>query len=305
MDYVCVIGGANIDLIGTPNTKLQTFDSNPGKLRITFGGVGRNIAENLKRLGQNVIFITAFGEDLYASHLKASLEGIGIDISHSVTVENGNSSIYMCLNDEHNDMFVGLSDMEILDAITPEYLAEKLDVINGAKCVVADTNIPNCLDFLRKNVIKPLFVDTVSAKKTALVADKLTDVFCLKPNVYEAEILSGIKISSEEDIEKAIKIIRANGVKEVVVTLGDKGSFCGDVSGFSKIPSFKADVVSTTGAGDSFVAGLVAGFCEGLTLEERARFASAVAAITVSDEKTVSERVTKQNVEKILKGENL
>ncbi len=305
MGYVCVIGGANIDMIGTPKTKLSTFDSNPGHLNITFGGVARNIAENLKRLGCDVVFITTFGGDDFADSLKRSLTKLGIDISHSLTLENERSSVYMCLNDISNDMFIGLSDMDILDKLTPEYLETKLDVINNATCVIADTNIPGCLDYLQDNVTVPLFIDTVSAKKTELIADKLHNIKCLKPNVYEAEILSGRKIETEEDIKAALDIIHEKGVDEIFLTLGDKGAYYLSAKEFGKIDAYPTTPVSTTGAGDSFLAGLIASYCDGLPVKERAKFAAAVAAITVSDEKTVSDKVTKQNVEKILKGECL
>lgn len=305
MGYVCVIGGANIDIIGTPKTKLNAFDSNPGHLKITFGGVARNIAENLKRLGCDVVFITTFGGDDFAISLKRSLEALNIDISHSLTLENERSSVYMCLNDITNDMFIGLSDMDILDKLTPEYLSTKLDVINNATCVIADTNIPNCLEYLQDNVSVPLFVDTVSAKKTKLIADKLHNIKCLKPNIYEAEILSGMQISSEIDIERAVAEIHKKGIEEVFLTLGDKGAYYSNGSAFGKIDAFKTSAVSTTGAGDSFLAGLIASYCEGMPIRERAQFASAVAAITVSDANTVSDKATRQNVEKILKGECL
>lgn len=304
MGYVCVIGGANIDIIGTPNTKIKTFDSNPGRLRITFGGVARNIAENLKRLDKDVVFITAFGSDPFADSLKESLVNLGIDIKSSVTVKGETSSVYMCLNDVSNDMFVGLSAMDVLKALTPEYLEKKLDLINGAECVVADTNIPNCLDFLQKNVTPPLFIDTVSAKKTALITDNLKNISCLKPNVYEAEILSGVSIETDDDIKKAVGIIHEKGVEEIYVTLGEKGAYYSDGKTFGKVEAFRTRPVCTTGAGDSFLAGLVAARCEGLPIKERAKFASAVAKITVEDEKTVSDKVTRQNVEKILKGES-
>ncbi len=305
MGYVCVIGGANIDIIGTPKAKLKTFDSNPGHMKITYGGVARNITENLRRLGHNVVFITAFGGDSFADGLKRSLEALGIDISHSLTLDDERSSVYMCLNDISNDMFIGLSDMDVLDRLTPQYLSEKLDVINNATCVVADTNIPNCLGYLQENVTVPLFIDTVSAKKTELIVDKLHNIKALKPNVYEAEILSGIKIEGEDDIKRAAAVIHEKGVEEVFITLGDKGAYYSSGSVFGKEPAFKSTPVSTTGAGDSFLAGLIASYCEGLSLPERVRFASAVASITVSDAKTVSDKVTRKNVEKILKGECL
>ena len=64
-NYVTVIGGSNMDIQGFPNNPLVMKDSNPGKVDISMGGVGRNIAENLSRLDVNTKLISAMGNDLY------------------------------------------------------------------------------------------------------------------------------------------------------------------------------------------------------------------------------------------------
>lgn len=93
----------------------------------------------------------------------------------------------------------------------PRVFGKNLDIINDAACVVTDTNIPNCLDFLIANVTVPVFLDTVSAKKTAIANDKIKNIRCIKPNEYEAEILSGVKVSDEQSALDACQKSRRGG----------------------------------------------------------------------------------------------
>ena len=151
--YICVIGAVNVDISGTPDTTYVPGDSNPGHVRITLGGVGRNIAENLCRLGHRVVMITAMGEDANAQLVRQGCREIGLDLTHSLTVREGRTSTYLCLNDEQGEIVGAVSDMGIYEAITPEFLRTRLDVINGAALVVVDANLSGeALDFLGENV---------------------------------------------------------------------------------------------------------------------------------------------------------
>lgn len=291
--YVCVIGGSNVDITCTSFTKIKTKDSNPGIATLSCGGVSRNIAENLARLGVSVVLITVLGNDSNAHMIEQNAKSVGIDISQSL-VANEPSSCYVSINDVDNDMFVGVSSMNILDKLTPEFLSTKLDVINGAECVVTDTNIPKCLDFLIENVKVPIFLDTVSAKKTKIANDKIKNAYCIKPNEYEAEILSGIKVSDEQSALNACKKIAERNIKTIFISCGEAGSYCYQNGVFNRVPFYKTDVVNTTGAGDSFMAGVVYGYMKGMGVKKSAQFAAACSSITVSSMDTVCKDLTVQ-----------
>ncbi len=300
MDYVCVIGGANVDIGCTPYTALKTKDSNPGKMTLSSGGVSRNIAENLARMNVKVVLITVFGGDANASSLREECEKTGIDVSHSLTVKEARTSTYLCVNDCDGDMFVAVSDMDILQNLTPEFLRTKLDVINGARCVVTDTNIPQCLEFLQNNVTVPVFLDPVSAKKTALVKDRLFNIFCLKPNLYEAQILADIPITDAASAEKAAEKICKTGVKRLYISDGAKGVYYYENGVFGKVNAFEVAVVNTTGAGDSFTAGVVYGYLKGLSVKDSAVLGCAASAVTVCSPCTVSREMSVQNINEII-----
>lgn len=293
--YVCVIGGSNVDITCTAFTKIQTKDSNPGKTTLSCGGVSRNIAENLARLGLNVELITVLGTDFNAHMIEQNALSVCIDISHSLVVDEP-SSCYVSVNDVDNDMFVGVASMSILEKLTPEFLAKNLDIINGAACVVTDTNIPNCLDFLIANVTVPVFLDTVSAKKTAIANDKIKNIRCIKPNEYEAEILSGVKVLGEQSALDACQKIAQRGIDTIYLSCGEDGSYCYQNGKFIHVPFFKTNVVNTTGAGDSFMAGVVYGFMKGMSVEKSAEFAAACSSVTVSSIDTVCKDISAQKV---------
>lgn len=291
--YVCVIGGSNVDITCTAFTKIKTKDSNPGVTTLSCGGVSRNIAENLARLGVSVKLITVLGTDFNAHMIEQNALSVGVDISHSLVVDEP-SSCYVSVNDVDNDMFVGVASMSILDKLTPQFLKSNLDIINGAECVVTDTNIPNCLDFLIENVTVPIFLDTVSAKKTAIAKDKIKNIHCIKPNEYEAEILSGIKVTNEQSAKKACRAIAARNIDTIYLSCGENGSYCYENGVFVHIPFFKTNVVNTTGAGDSFMSGVVYGFVNKMDMKQSAAFAAACSSITVSSIDTVCKDISAQ-----------
>ncbi len=138
--YAAVVGGVNVDIGGQSYAPLVARDSNPGRVRISLGGVGRNIAHNMSLLGVDVRLLTAFGDDLHAQRVAASCGELGIDISHALQVPGGTTSTYLFLNDVDGDMALGLSDMDICERITPAYLASNLSLLNNAQVIVADTN---------------------------------------------------------------------------------------------------------------------------------------------------------------------
>ena len=121
--YVVVVGGVNLDIGGRPHGELVAADSNPGQVRMSLGGVGRNIAHNMALMGLDVRMLTAFGDDMNAQRIAASCGELGIDISQCLTVPGGATSTYLFITDGHGDMALAVSDMEIYEHVTPAFLA--------------------------------------------------------------------------------------------------------------------------------------------------------------------------------------
>ena len=164
--YFIVIGAANMDIAGRPNASLVAGDSNPGKVTMSFGGVGRNVAHNLALLDSDVRLLTAFGEDYRARELKEGCLDCGIDIDASITVPGASTSTYLFIMDEHGEMQEAINDMQIYEHVTPERIEERLDVIQHAAACVIDTNLTQqTIEFIARNVTCPIFCDPVSSIK--------------------------------------------------------------------------------------------------------------------------------------------
>lgn len=300
-NYVCVIGGANIDIIGTPYSSLSQHDSNPGKLSTTLGGVGRNIAENLSRMGVQVEFISLFGNDSYARQIEENCKELNIGLDHSEIIEKENTSTYLCINNDKGEMQLALSDMGIYEYMTPFFLSSRLHIINNSKACVIDTNIPSVsLDYLMDNVRVPIFLDTVSKKKTEKIKNFIHNIYAIKPNIYEAEILSGMNIKSEDDLKLATDIILDKGVKEIYMSLGSEGVYYRDRKSFGKLPVISDKIVNTTGAGDSFLAGVVWAYLNGLDILSSTKAGLAASYITINSPKTVSENISEEKMKQII-----
>lgn len=301
-NYVCVVGGVNIDISGTPFSTLNSRDSNPGKTTLSLGGVARNIAENLSKLDIKTEFITALGNDTYALEIQKDSKEKDISLIHSIVKENERTSSYLCINDEKGDMHVAISDMKIYNYITPKYLTSKLNVINKSKLCVVDTNIPeDSLNFLMDNCTVPIFMDTVSIRKTEKIKNSIHNIHTLKPNLIEAEILSDMKIKNDDDLMIATNIIHDKGVKWLFISLGVNGVYYSDGDTQGKFPDISTNIISTTGAGDSFLAGAIWSFLKGQNIENCAKAGLSASSICVESMLTVSKDMSVINLEGILK----
>ena len=287
--YAAVVGAVNMDIGGTCTNKMVMADSNPGRVRMSLGGVGRNIAHNMSLLGVDVRFLTAFGDDVYAQKIAASCGELGIDISQALTVPGGATSTYLFVADEEGDMALAVSDMEIYDHITPKWLASRQPLLQNAQVVVVDTNIPaESIAWIAENIDVPIFVDPVSTAKAEKVRPILGKLHTLKPNRIEAELLSGVTITDEESLHRCAQALLAAGLRRVFISLGGDGVFAADHNQAIHLPCCEATMVNATGAGDAFMAGLTWAYLEGTDLENTAKLASAAAAIAIEGAETIN-----------------
>ncbi len=287
--YAVVIGGVNVDIGGRSHAPLIAADSNPGTVSVSLGGVGRNIAHNLSLLGADVRLLAAYGDDLHGQQVVSSCASLGIDLTHALKVPGGTTSTYLYLTDEQGEMALAVSDMSICEKLTPEYLRDRSTVLDNARVVVADANIPaESLSWLAENCTAPLFIDPVSTTKAEKLRPILGKIHTLKPNRLEAELLSGIPIRNRADLETAAGKLLETGLKRVFISLGGDGALAADKTGCRWLKTIPGDMVNTTGCGDAFMAALVWSHMEGLNLEESARAGLAAGAIAMESNQTIN-----------------
>ena len=287
--YVVVVGGVNVDIGGKSYAPLVSSDSNPGTVQTSLGGVGRNIAHNLSLMGTDVRLLTAYGDDVHGQKIAASCSELGIDLSHARPITGGTTSTYLYLMDEQGEMVLAVSDMEICKKITPTYLSAHLGLLQNAQVVICDTNIPEeSLIYLAENCTAPIFVDPVSTVKAEKLRSMLGKIHTLKPNRLEAELLSGVKIETMEDLHKATDKLMELGIHRVFISLGADGVFAAMGDKRIVLPNLPGQMVNTTGCGDAFMAALVWAYLEGMTLEETALAGLAAGSIAMESAETIN-----------------
>jgi pseudouridine kinase len=296
--YAVVVGGVNMDIGGRPTGPLISGDSNPGQVRMSLGGVGRNIAHNMSLLGVDTRLLTAFGDDLYAQRLAASCGELGIDVTHCLTVPGGTTSTYLFIADQGGDMAVAVSDMEIYDHVTPAFLASRASLLHSAQLVVVDTNIPaETIAWLADHVSLPLFCDPVSTVKAEKLRPVLGKIHTLKPNRLEAEVLSGVKITDEESLHRAADALLETGLRRVFISLGGDGVFAADHTQRLRVPCCPGQMVNTTGCGDAGMAAIVWAYLEGTDLRDTARAAMAAGSIAMESAETINPAMSAQKLQ--------
>ncbi|MBQ5946575.1 carbohydrate kinase [Massilia sp. ST3] len=254
---VCV-GASNLDRKLRTLAKLAMATSNPARQDESFGGVARNIAENLARLGTPVALVTAVGNDASGRALLAHAEDAGIDTRAALRLDGHATGTYTAVLDHDGDMAVALADMAIHDEMTPAFLAARAQQRGAAALVVADLNLPResiaalVEDAARDRV--PLVLVAVSEPKMARLPRKLAGVRLLILNVGELAARVGRPLEGEDEIAAACIEVQRDGVQDLVVTQGGAGVFYTGPGGLAHLTAPAAQVVDVTGAGDAFAA---------------------------------------------------
>ena len=275
---ICVVGGANADIIATSFSRFVPADSNPGTVRLTAGGVGRNIAHNLALLGDEVVFLTLFGGDDFGRFTAESCRKAHIDISLCDVAATGTRSCFLSINDCDGEMVGGVADMAAADGITPEWLAVKMEKLGDVDAYVADANIPvETLAYLIDHADKPLYVDAVSGAKAVKIKEAMAmsvkkRFFTLKCNQIENAILSDLQ-----------------GVDRRFVSLGADGLEVVEGDAKKHFPAMHCHVVNATGAGDALMAGIIHAGSQA-TIEEAAHIGLLCAKNNIESPDTVNQQ---------------
>lgn len=287
--YVVVVGGVNMDIGGISHAQLVSADSNPGRVRISLGGVGRNIAHNMALMGLDVRMVTVLGGDFYAQKIVSTCGEMGIDISRSLRVADAITSTYLFISGPDGDMKLAISDMDIYSHLTPAFLASKMSLFNNAKLLVVDTNIPaESIAWLVEHVEVPVFADPVSTAKAEKLRPVLGKLHTIKPNRIEAELLSGVPITDERSLRRAANVLLKTGLRQVFISLGAGGVFAANQDRGLHLPSIPGPMVNATGCGDAFMAALAWAYMEGMDLEQSAYAGLAASSIALEGSETIN-----------------
>ncbi len=301
--YISIVGGTNIDIQGFPSNDLILKDSNPGVVKISLGGVGRNIGENLVKLGIETKLISAVGDDVYGRKILDESRLIHLNMEDTLVLKEHATSTYLSILDGTGDMMVAIAHMDIVDKVGVDFIKNKQHTIENSKICIIDTNIPKeTIEYILTNYKGvDFFLDTVSTTKAKKVKDIIGYFHTIKPNKIEAEILSGMKINNETDLKSAANYFLEKGVKKVFISLGEDGMYYDDGVESKHIKNPKISVVNATGAGDASLAGLAYSHFNNFDIDHSARFAMSAAILALSHENTINPNMSVENINKKMK----
>lgn len=301
MKGVVVIGSLNMDLVTelkvTPKVGETVLGGNIVKIP---GGKGANQCAAIAKLGGKVSMIGCVGNDKNGKILIESLENFGANTGYikiDNSVDTGIAFIMINASGDNSIVVVpganftlGRDDISIDKMKDCDYLVSQFEV--AIETVKEGFRLSKSLGM--KNILNPAPAREIDDELIGL-----TDIII--PNETELEIITGIKVSSIEDIDRGARFLIDKGVKEVIVTLGKEGS-----KYYSREESFKiegkiVEVVDTTAAGDSYIGGLVYSLSTGKGIRESMEYATKVSALAVTKKGAQSSLPTAREVEKFFR----
>lgn len=280
---ICVVGGSNIDLQGFSDEEISFNDSNPGRIEKGFGGVARNICENLARLNLTPKFITPIGDGVFSKSLLEYMNNLNVDMKDSLIIENEDLSTYLSILNDKNEMILAISSMKILENLNLNFIKNKEEILKKFEVIVIDTNLREDVIEYILSLNKKVIIDLVSTKKALKVKNNIGKFYAIKPNKIEIEVLTGIKIIDEKTMIEACDFLLSKGVKQVFLTLGKDGIFYKDKNKYKFIKNPKVDVKDITGAGDAFTSGIAYSTLLNYDIEKTAKFSMTMSLINVTN----------------------
>ncbi|KAA3625328.1 MAG: hypothetical protein DWQ02_21905 [Bacteroidetes bacterium] len=293
--HICIVGAAIMDLMGFTDYDIKIADSVPGSWKEAPGGVGRNIAENLTRLGVPTSLITAFGDDPFSKMLIADALQTGIELTHCLHIKGGKAATFLAILDKDHDLHTGIAALEIIQKLDINCLKKRQEVLEDADIIIADTNIPEAtLKWLSETPGLPqVYLDLVSMKLAEKVKSFYGNFHSIKANKFEAELLTGMTLKKQEDFKFAAEKMIDQGLERIFITAGVDGVFYRDKNDLGWAKPLLVEVKNTTGAGDAFMSGIAYASVHDKPIMECANTGLAAAAIALDSTKAVNPDISK------------
>lgn len=270
---------------------------------MTPGGKGANQAVAAAKLGAEVYFIAKIGDDVFAEQSLNNFKKEGINTKYVIQTNEAPSGVALIIvDDAGNNIIVVAPGANRM--LSPDDVKKAESDITSSGALVAQLEVPlETVEFaaqLANNCGVPFILDPAPAQELRPELLKMVDV--LTPNETEAQILTGIEVTSNRDsARKAVKKLLEYGVKSVILTMGAKGFLLAADDKMEFVPAVKVDAVDATAAGDAFTGSLAVGLAQEKTLADAATFANYVAALSVTKMGAQSSMPAKEEVERFMK----
>lgn len=295
--HILVIGAAGLDTKGFAAGTLHMGTSNPGSIRVSNGGCARNVAENLARLGEKAILLSAVGTERSGRQVRDQIADAGVDVSQLIEKGDHRTATYMAIYDDEGSLVLSVDDMAIVALITPAVIYRRRSLIRDAAMVFTDANLPPAsLATLMREAQQhhvPVSADPTSVPLAARLKPHLAQLHMVTPDIQEAEVLCGrtLRNTRSQGIAAAKQLVTL-GVRVAVVTLAEMGVCYATPDGSGHVPAVNTQVVDRTGAGDALTAGVVFGLINGFPVDEAVRLGAAAAALTLRHDNSVCQTMS-------------
>lgn len=296
---VVVVGGANMDVKARSARTARPGTSNPGSSALAPGGVGRNVAENLARLGTRTHLVAAVGADPLGDQVLAATSDAGVRVEHVRRSPHGTGT-YTAVLDADGELVVAVSDMRATDELAPADVGAARDLVAAASLVVLDGNLAAptlayALDLAAaagvRVVLEPVSVPKAEPLRALL--DPGRPVYAVTPNRDELGALTGRPVKTERQLDSAVDDLHSRGASYVWVRLGERGSLLCGPDGRTELAAVPApEVVDVTGAGDAMLAAFCHAVLAGESETEAAAYGHVAAALTIAGTHTVRPDLT-------------
>jgi pseudouridine kinase len=284
---VLVIGAAGVDFVGRLEGPLEASTSNPARIRTSFGGVARNVAENLARLGQAVTLLAAVGDDESGKQLLQQAASIGIDVSSVLVLAGQPTATYLAVLGAEGELQFGLDDMRCMASLTSAVMHSNARLFKEAALVFVDANLPantlrTVFSLARRAGVR-VCADPTSASLARKLRRHLPDIYMTVPNSAEAGILCECEFnpSNRRQALQSAKTLVSKGVEIAIITLGENGVCYATAETSGRIPALHTEVTDPTGAGDAHTATVIYALLHDIPLDDAIRLGVTAASLTL------------------------
>lgn len=280
---ILVIGSSNTDMtVPTDRLPLPGETVIGGNLRMGQGGKGANQAVAAKRLGADVLFACKLGNDIFGDNAVKAYQKDGIDTSCVLRCDMPSGVALITVDSKAENSIVVASGANA--QFSTGDIRKLAPQIESASILLMQLEIPVSSVTRAAQIARKAGVKVVlnPAPATALPGELIACTDILVPNETELSVISGVQATDRESTLRAVEALRAAGAKDVIVTLGSRGSLvCEDGKEPVEVPACKVKAVDTTAAGDTFCGGLCTALSQGRSLIEAVRFATKASSLTV------------------------
>lgn len=287
---VLVIGAMAIDAKGQPRRALVPGSSAPGTVRLSVGGVARNVAENLARLGVHATLLSAIGDDPMGRFLLDSTARAGVNVEHVLVRPGQRSGAYIAVLDRSGVPAHAIDDMTVLRYLTPEVVYRLRRLFREADMIVFDANVSRrtleTILRLAERYDKPVCADPTSTGLAERVRPHLGQIHMVVPNLQEARALVCAPGEALEAQEMAMRLV-GMGVEVAIITLAELGLYYATSDESGRVPALQRDIVDLTGAGDALIAAVIFALLNDIPVSEAVRLGISAAALTIQCPETV------------------